>query len=150
MVFVVCWSFGFVNRLYCIFFGHLSYLMAANVFFGGLQGFFNAIIYGTNENVKKKLKKIVKKYCFAHPKRIVVDQKTTLQGRPCSRSNLETFIQDPLLDGNESEDSFNASINNQSSKIDPPILFKSHFVQENVIKEENQDEKRKIFQSLSI
>ena len=64
---IVCWTAGTVNRIYTIEEEHELWMVAVYVFFAGLQGFLNAFVYGANENVRAKIRKMmrnVRRRCF--------------------------------------------------------------------------------------
>ncbi|KAL4453412.1 hypothetical protein ABPG74_017619 [Tetrahymena malaccensis] len=56
LILLVCWSAGTVERVFD-FIGISSEILSyLHIFFGGLQGFFNACVYGLNSNVRKVIR----------------------------------------------------------------------------------------------
>lgn len=56
---MLCWSFGFVNRIQNFFSSEPIYwLYATHGFLVSLQGFFNSLIYGLNDEIKDCYRKL--------------------------------------------------------------------------------------------
>ena len=53
LVLVICWTFATINTIYNIFGHEKEGLTFLHILFGGLQGFFNALVYGANSQVKQ-------------------------------------------------------------------------------------------------
>ncbi|KRX05248.1 hypothetical protein PPERSA_00549 [Pseudocohnilembus persalinus] len=55
-ILVICWIFGTFNRIYVFFDDEIEIVSALHLFFGGLMGFFNALVYGFSGQAKKIIK----------------------------------------------------------------------------------------------
>jgi len=47
----ICWIWGNINRIYSFFDDEIYWLTGMHLFFGGLIGFFNFIVYGFTDQV---------------------------------------------------------------------------------------------------
>jgi len=49
LVLIVCYLWGSVNRIYVFFDDEIEWIVALHLFFGGLMGFLNSLVYGLNK-----------------------------------------------------------------------------------------------------
>ena len=94
IVLIVCWTAGTFNRIYTIFEEHEVWMVAIHVFFGGLQGFLNALVYGANENVKLKITGIFRKLlggCLESQKRRQASGKPELKEKLLLPGDISTL-----------------------------------------------------------
>jgi hypothetical protein len=85
-VLIICWTAGTVNRIYTMNGFYEEWMVALNVFFCGLQGFLNALVYGANEKVKSKIKSIFRKLVGG-----------CLESRKTNQKPLNTDLKEKLL-----------------------------------------------------
>lgn len=69
LVLVFCWTFATINRIYNIFGHEIMFLTFMHHTLGGLQGLLNALVYGTNDQVKQIWKE---KLCWCFERRLYI------------------------------------------------------------------------------
>lgn len=52
MILIICWTFGTINRFYNMAGKDSAVLNILHIAFGGLQGFFNALVYGMTNTIR--------------------------------------------------------------------------------------------------
>jgi hypothetical protein len=67
LILVICWSWATINRLYNFVGKEVFILNFLHIFFGSLQGFLNACVYGLTKSVRLTVKEFIWEKWYGKP-----------------------------------------------------------------------------------